>query len=550
VPVTITSNFTLQIAGPANVSVGQQALFNATLVPVSGSNPSSSLTWSVSGSGCNSAGCGSVSPGNTQAPGQNPIVETSTYAAPTAVPTPNLVMISVTPAADPSKVAQFGVTIQPAASVSLSPAAVTLAINHRATMIAQVSGSSNASVNWIVNGVAGGNSSVGQTCAVGSNPCQPLTSSSATAVDFLAPGAAPSPNPVSIQAVSAADPTKSASAQVTIINHVLVSVLPGSATLAPFSVQAFQASVLGTSNQNIVWQVRGTPCVAAGICGLIDANGIYTGPSGAPVPDAMQVVAISSDDVSQSGSANISITTGANVLESHPSSVYAGAAQGFTLRVDGSGFTASNPGPGSSLVIGGTARTTTCSSTFECTAPIGAADVALAGSVSVHVQNPDGTKSNGVTVAVAPPNISDEQIILSAGSPSAFGKNIVVVDPTTAGISTPGNDLDMSVGAIGLYSASANSCVLAGNPIPLLRPSAGIAATDVCLFSQSGFDTSMTYSVSGTGDISVIAKQPAGLGIIRLTLQIPATAALGARTLYAQNTNLDKTAASGVLEAQ
>jgi hypothetical protein len=283
---------------------------------------------------------------------------------------------------------------------------------------------------------------------------------------------------------------------------------------------------------------------------LIDANGIYTGPSGAPVPDAMQVVAISSDDVSQSGSANISITTGANILDLHPSSVYAGAAQGFTLRVDGSGFTASSPGPGSSLVIGGTARTTNCSSTFECTAPIGAGDVALAGTISVQVQNPDGTKSNGVTVVVAPPNISDEQIILSAGSPATFGKDIVVVDPTTAGISTPGNDLDMSVGAIGLYSAAANSCVLAGNPIPLPRPSAGIAATDVCLFSPSGFDTSMTYSVSGTGDVSVVAKQPAGLGIIRLTLQIPATAALGARTLYAQNTNLDKTAASGVLEVQ
>ncbi len=40
----------------------------------------------------------------------------------------------------------------------------------------------------------------------------------------------------------------------------------------------------------------------------------------------------------------------------------------------------------------------------------------------------------------------------------------------------------------------------------------------------------------------------AGLGIIHLTLQIPATAAPGARSLFIQNTNLDKTAASGVLE--
>jgi len=48
----------------------------------------------------------------------------------------------------------------------------------------------------------------------------------------------------------------------------------------------------------------------------------------------------------------------------------------------------------------------------------------------------------------------------------------------------------------------------------------------------------------------VIAKQPAGLGIIHLTLQIAASATPGARTLFIQNTNLDKTAASGALEVQ
>ncbi len=56
--------------------------------------------------------------------------------------------------------------------------------------------------------------------------------------------------------------------------------------------------------------------------------------------------------------------------------------------------------------------------------------------------------------------------------------------------------------------------------------------------------------MSGPGDVAVIAKQPAGLGIIHLTLQIPASAAPGARTLFIQSTNLDKTAASGVLEVE
>ncbi len=432
--------------------------------------------------------------------------------------------------------------------MSVSPVTATLAANHRATLSAQVNGTSNTGVIWSVNGIAGGNSTFGQICAVGSNPCQTVTSTTTPQVDYLAPGAVPSPNPVSATAVSAADSTKSASAQITVINHVLVSVQPGSVTLAPLAVQGFTASVLGTSNQSVVWQVQGSACSTAGICGTISANGTYTAPGAAPTPDAVQVVAISSDDNSQSGIANVTISAGVNILTLHPSSVYAGAAQGFTLRVDGSGFAASSPGPASAMLIGGTARITTCTSALECAAPVTAADVAVAGSLSVQIQNPSGTKSNAVALIVAAPNISDEVIALNSSAPAATGKDIVVVDPTTAGISVQGNDLDLNVAALGQFNTASNSCTLGGSAIPLQRPASGTSTADICLFSQSGLDTSMTYTVSGAGDVAVISKQPAGLGIIHLTLQIPASATGGARTLFIQNTNLDKTAASGVLE--
>src|SRR5439155_1938535 len=127
----------------------------------------------------------------------------------------------------------------------------------------------------------------GQICAAGSNPCQPVSSTTAPQVDYLAPGSIPFPNPMSVTATSAADSTKSASAQITVINHVLVSVLPGSVTLAPLAVQGFTASVLGTSNQNVVWQVQGTACSTAGICGTIDTSGTYAAPSAAPAPNAI-----------------------------------------------------------------------------------------------------------------------------------------------------------------------------------------------------------------------------------------------------------------------
>jgi len=548
VVASITSSFSLQLSAPSSVPVGGTATIVATLTPIPGSNPSPALSWALSGPGCSGNSCGTLTVVTTQSTSANSVADSAKYTAPATAPSPNTVTVTVTSQADPSKKAQATLAIQPGVSVNVSPSTATLAANHRVTLSAQVNGTTNTSVIWSVNGIAGGNTTFGQICSVGSNPCQTMTSATTLQVEFLAPGAIPSPNPVSASAVSAADSTKSASAQITVINHVLVSVQPGSVTLAALAVQGFTASVLGTSNQNVVWQVQGAACSTAGVCGTITPSGTYTAPSAAPSPDAIQVVAISSDDTSQSGVANVTISAGANILALHPSSVYAGAAQGFTLRVDGSGFAASSPGPGSAMLIGGTARLTTCSSALECTAPVTAGDVAMSGNVSIQIQNPNGTKSNAVALIIAAPNLSDDVIGLSSSAPAATGKDIVVVDPTTAGVSIPGNDLDLNVAALGQFVTASNMCTLGGNAIPLQRPASGTSTADICIFSQSGFDTSMTYTVSGPGDVAVIAKQPAGLGIIHLTLQIPANAATGARTLFIQNTNLDKTAASGVLE--
>jgi hypothetical protein len=548
--LTITSNFSLQLSAPSSVPVGATATVVATLTAIPGSNPGNVMTWSLSGPGCNGASCGTISGTTAQTQSGNVATASAQYTAPLTAPSPNNVTITATPQADPSKKAQATFSIAPGINVSVSPPAATLAANHRVTLTAQVNGTSNTSVNWNVNGVAGGNAALGRICVAGSNPCQAVTNNTSLQVDYVAPGAIPSPNPVTVTAVSVADATKSASAQITVINHVVVSVQPASVTLAPLTVQGFTASVLGSSNQSVVWQVQGAACTGAGICGSITANGTYTAPSNAPTPNTIQVVAISSDDTSQSGIANVTITTGANVLGLHPSSVYAGAAQGFTLQVEGSGFAASTPGPGSVVLIGGTSRTTACNSALACTAPVTAADVAAAGSVSVQIQNPDGKKSNTVRLVVAAPNSSDEVIALSSAVPAVTGKDIVVVEPTTAGISVSGNNFDLDVAALGAFSTTNNSCTLGGNAIPLPRPASGTATADICVFSQSGFDTSMTYTVSGPGDVAVISKQPAGLGIIHLTLQVPASATPGARTLFIQNTNLDKTAASGVLEVQ
>jgi len=548
--VTITSNFSLQLSAPSSVASGGSGVIAATFTPVPGSSPSTTLSWTLSGAGCGGTSCGVLAVVTTQASGGGATSTSATYTAPVTPPSPDTVTITVTPQADPSKKTSAKITIQPGVGVTLSPGTATLTANHRITLTAQVFGSVNSAVAWTVNGLTNGTGTVGQICIVASIPCQSLTAGNNLQVDLEAPGAIPTPNPVSVRATSLADATRSASAQITVINHDVVTALPSSVTLSPLAAQQFSATVLGASSQSVVWQIQGTACSLAGACGAIDANGIYTAPGSAPTPDSLTIVAISNDDPSQSGLANLTIATGANILALHPASVYAGAANGFTLRVEGGNFAASSPGPGSVLLIAGTARTTTCNSATECTAPVTAADVSAPGNLSVQVRNPDATNSNSLSLVVAAPNTSDEVISLTAAAPSATTKDIVVVDPTTAGVSLPNADVDLNVAALGVFSTANNSCSLAGNPVPLPRPTTGLTAADICLFSASGLDTSMTYTVTGPGDVSVIAQQPAGLGIIHLTLQISASAIPGARSLFIQNTNLDKTAATGALEVQ
>jgi hypothetical protein len=93
-------------------------------------------------------------------------------------------------------------------SVAISPSLITIATLATQSFTATVTGSTNRAVTWQVNGVSGGNSANGlvSTTILG-------TASEAL---YLAPSAMPSPASVSVTAISQADPTKSATATVTI----------------------------------------------------------------------------------------------------------------------------------------------------------------------------------------------------------------------------------------------------------------------------------------------------------------------------------------------
>ncbi|HVW87268.1 MAG TPA: hypothetical protein VHB50_21425 [Bryobacteraceae bacterium] len=154
-------------------------------------------------------------------------------------------------------------TITAPVSVTIAPASQTLKVNATAQFQASVHNASSQAVTWSVNGIAGGNATVGTIGAAGL---------------YRAPANAPSPATVTIRATSSADSSASGTATVTVAPNVSISLLPLRTTVPQHGTIQFTAHVQGTANQNVTWQVNGFD---GGIptFGLISASGVYTAPA-------------------------------------------------------------------------------------------------------------------------------------------------------------------------------------------------------------------------------------------------------------------------------
>jgi hypothetical protein len=110
----------------------------------------------------------------------------------------------------------------------------------------------------------------------------------------------------------------------------------------------------------------------------------------------------------------------------------------------------------------------------------------------------------------------------------------------------------LNVAAIGTYVVATSSCTLGDSPATIFRPASGTSTADLCVFSLSGLDPSFTYTLSGPSqaDILITTREPLGLGIIHLGLQVPAMAVAGTRTLFVENPSKDKAAGTGAIEVR
>ena len=205
----------------ASLQPSQQAQFTAT---VSGTT-NSLVSWAASGGTINSTGM---------------------YKAPSAAGT---YTVTATSAADPSKSSSATVTVavQTQVSISISPTSSSLQTGGQQFFVAMISGTGNTAVTW---------SASAGTIASNGTYTAPTTAGNYT-----------------VTAVSVADPTKSASAVVSVsaAPTIMVRISPATVSMPEKWQQQFAATVSGSSNTAVTWAVaQGT--------GTIAQSGLYTAP--------------------------------------------------------------------------------------------------------------------------------------------------------------------------------------------------------------------------------------------------------------------------------
>ncbi len=178
-------------------------------------------------------------------------------------------------------------------SVNVTPASAAVRTGTSQQFSAAVTGTPNRAVTWDVNGVAGGNSTVGAISSTGL---------------YTAPSSLPSPISVTVHANStAAAASGYSSATITTTN---VAVLPSGATIAPSGTQQFTAQ-FATQTVNaalpvVTWYVNGVRGGSAAT-GTISATGLYTAPNTVPAQPVVKITAARTSDTLGTGSVSLTI---------------------------------------------------------------------------------------------------------------------------------------------------------------------------------------------------------------------------------------------------
>ena len=209
--------------------------------------------------------------------------------------------------------------------VNVAPNPATVLLNSSLQFLSNVTGASATTVTWQV--------CLAPTSSSGTTPpppttkptdCTPIPGVPTPKGDtvltgygtiqqnglYTAPPTLPTPNTAVILVTSTVDSTAYAMAALTIDSGIRVQVTPPTATIGPLESFQFTATVHGSTNNNtgVSWTLSLTGNSNPPALGTITPGGLYTAPGSSP--GVVTVTATSAADPTQSGSAQISISSG------------------------------------------------------------------------------------------------------------------------------------------------------------------------------------------------------------------------------------------------
>jgi hypothetical protein len=446
------------LTGPSTVTLGGQSQYAAT---VTGSS-NASVTWSVNGVAGGNASVGSISSQGmylapTSAPQSSQVTITATsVASPTASQSLSVALAAQSQSQTPTGASAVTVLLDGANSVTLGTSSQYAAI---------VTGTSDTALAWSVNGVAGGNASVGFISATGL---------------YTAPASAPSSSAVTITATSVADPSASQSLAVTLVASAsgggssVTLALSGPTKVTLATSAHYAATVTGNSDTAVTWSVNG---VIGGdtTLGTISGTGTYTAPAKEPASSKVTITATSAVDPSVSQNLAVTLAAPANnaggttvtLTLSGATSVTLGSSSQYTATVTGS----SNTGVTWSVegIVGGDSAYGYITTNGRYTAPANASGSSKVTIKATSVADPSVAQGMAITlIAPAPPSGGGPVTLTLTGAASVTLGSSSQYSATVSGSTNTavtwsvngvagGNATDGSISAGGLYTAPATA---------------------------------------------------------------------------------------------
>ncbi len=195
-----------------------------------------------------------------------------------------------------------------------------------------VSGTSNSAVTWQVNGITGGNSTIGTVSNTGI---------------YTAPANIPAHAGVTVSAISNANGFTSGKAQVTVVGgnapNVTITTNPSGVTeVYTGMTQTFGVTVTGETNTAVNWAVNGV-AGGNGILGTISSSGLYTAPDVVPSQPIVVLTAVSQANSALSGAYPFTIVTVPSGPKPAAQTISPGQAATYSLSLNANTGSPSQP---------------------------------------------------------------------------------------------------------------------------------------------------------------------------------------------------------------